>query len=58
MKQVPNQLALRIFLYWNFAFLLSEVIEGIKPPMWKGGDGILSYGMLSQGSGDTPANSD
>ena len=44
----PPRNALRIFLYWNFAFLLSDVIKGIKPPEWKGGAGILStVGTLS-----------
>jgi hypothetical protein len=35
-------------LYWNFAFLLSEVIKGIKPPAWKGGGGILSAGEVGE----------
>ena len=38
----PSNIAMRIFLYWNFAFLLSDVIKGIKPPEWKGDAGILS----------------
>jgi hypothetical protein len=39
-KQVPEGAILRIFMYWNFGFLLSEVIKGIKPP--EVGNGILS----------------
>jgi hypothetical protein len=38
----PRDTAIRIFLYWSFAYLLSDVIKGIKPPEWKGGLGILS----------------
>lgn len=41
-KRPTRSALLRIFLYWNFGFLLSEVIKGIKPPAWEGGDGILS----------------
>lgn len=38
-KPLPSTLAqafMRPLLYWNFAFLLAEVIKGIKPPEWKG----------------------
>jgi hypothetical protein len=45
----PPRSALRIFLYWNFAFLLSDVIKGIKPPEWKGGGGILSEFLKPSG---------
>jgi hypothetical protein len=48
LKQPPSDFSLRIFLYWNFAFLLSEVIKGIKPPAWKGGGGILSTGEVGE----------
>jgi hypothetical protein len=61
MKQPPHYLSLRIFLYWNFAFLLSEVIKGIKPPEWKGGIGILStdeVGKLSQKPSGEPSEGD
>ena len=30
------QAFMRPLLYWNFAFLLAEVIRGINPPEWKG----------------------
>ena len=43
----PPDHAIRIFLYWSFAYLLSVVIKGIKPPEWKGGTGILSGLTLS-----------
>jgi hypothetical protein len=46
----PSDGVMRIFLYWNFAFLLSEVIKGIKPPAWKGGGGILSASEVEEPS--------
>lgn len=32
---------MRPLLYWNFAFLLADVIKGIKPPEFKGLAGLL-----------------
>jgi hypothetical protein len=49
LKKPPPDFSMRIFLYWNFAFLLSAVIKGIKPPEWKGGDGILSEFLKPSG---------
>ncbi len=48
-KTPSDSFILRVFLYWNFAFLLSEVIKGIKPPEWKGGGGILSEFLKPSG---------
>lgn len=44
----PDSYTLRIFLYWNFAVLLSVVIKGIKPPEWDEAGGILSWVMKSE----------
>jgi hypothetical protein len=35
---------MRPLLYWNFAFLLSDVIKAIKPPEWNGLVGLLNSG--------------
>jgi hypothetical protein len=35
---------MRPLLYWNFAWLLSAMIQGIKPPVW---DGQGQFGILN-----------
>jgi hypothetical protein len=48
--KMPSALGLvymRPLLHWNFAFLLSEMIKGIKPPVWEGPGGILSATLKS-----------